>query len=904
MSRVAYRKTKSRFVASIGKCILKRILLICLLLLFPIYTLFLPLDKHNFQALAASTAPCATPGKDGPGGTLANIINTYYPPLAATTTLSNGATSLQVGSPVGATTPIDIGDLLLIIQMQDAVINTSNSDAYGDGTGGDTLPYGSTPFNVPPSTGASGQTSTNAGKYEYVTVTSMSGSTIGILGTGTGGGLINSYKNAPASGTQGQSVYQIVRVPQYSSATLGTATALAWDGSVGGILAYDVTGNLNLAGAVDVSGRGFRGGAGRRLGGALGQANTDYLTSATENSNGSKGEGIAGTPRYVLQMFTATGAPTTPAVLDTGVEGYPNGSYGRGAPGNAGGGSTDGNPSRNDENSGGGGGANGGNGGLGGRAWNSQLPSGGFGGKAFPVASDRLVLGGGGGAGTTNDGSYYDAPGPQQTGSNGSYSSGAPGGGMVMIRTNAVSGTGTILAQGARPRDVGQDGAGGGGAGGSIFVSTRPGSGNSLAGLTVNVQGGDGGWARFSAAHGPGGGGGGGVIVNSLPGVSVSSLAGGVGGQTGTTGNLGNFDAAAGTGLVQPLTAGVVPGIKSGAECAPVLTVVKTTSTPTINSPSSGGKTATYMITASNAANQGAATQVTISDSALPSGFTYASTSSITLTGGATRTSVSNPSVGSTTPSWGTFTIPGGGQVQITFVAAIATGVTAGTYQNPASAQYLDPARTTSTGTTTATYNPSSSTGEDVTVSISDPKVVLVKRITRINTTDITTVVDDPNTTDDNNANWASSTFLQGAIDGGKVNPGDELEYTIYFLSAGNSPANTVWLCDRVPDNVTFVPTAFNGFATKAAGGLPNSDRGIQWLYNGQTESLTNVSDGDTAQYFPPGNDPTAVYPTVNCGGANTNGAIVVNLSNLPNATSPGTPTNSYGFVRFRGRVK
>jgi uncharacterized repeat protein (TIGR01451 family) len=204
------------------------------------------------------------------------------------------------------------------------------------------------------------------------------------------------------------------------------------------------------------------------------------------------------------------------------------------------------------------------------------------------------------------------------------------------------------------------------------------------------------------------------------------------------------------------------------------------------------------------------------------------------------------------------------------------------------------------------------------------PNVLLVKRITAINGS--TTTIDgdslalykdepsnpyDDDTLDSPAPNpvdtdkWMNpSTFLIGGTKGGNIQPGDEIEYTIYFLSAGTATANNVLFCDLVPQNVTFVPTAFNGFATKATGGLPNSDRGIQWLYNGQTESLTNASDGDAAQYFPPNSDPTRTYPTVNCAGANTNGAIVVNLGNLPNATAPGTPTKSHGFVRFRGRVK
>src|SRR5207248_20401 len=89
--------------------------------------------------------------------------------------------------------------------------------------------------------------------------------------------------------------------------------------------------------------------------------------------NGSKGEGVAGTPRYIYQSGANIGVPGANAALDTGVEGYLAGSHGRGAPGNAGGGSTDGVPTTNGDNSGGGGGGNGGSGGGGGGAGGSVL---------------------------------------------------------------------------------------------------------------------------------------------------------------------------------------------------------------------------------------------------------------------------------------------------------------------------------------------------------------------------------------------------------------------------------------------------------------------------------------------------------------------------------------------------
>jgi uncharacterized repeat protein (TIGR01451 family) len=203
------------------------------------------------------------------------------------------------------------------------------------------------------------------------------------------------------------------------------------------------------------------------------------------------------------------------------------------------------------------------------------------------------------------------------------------------------------------------------------------------------------------------------------------------------------------------------------------------------------------------------------------------------------------------------------------------------------------------------------------------PNLLLVKRITQVNGSTLTESGDnlatyinesgnfyDDNTLDNPVAparpdtdKWPTpSTFLIGGINGGNVRPGDELEYTIYFLSAGNSDATNVLFCDRVPSNVSFMPTAFNTFSQKAANGLAG-DRGILAQINGISASYSNIQDGDNAQYFPPGINPASIYPKVNCGGNNTYGAIVINLGNLPPATAPATP-GSYGWIRFKGKVK
>jgi uncharacterized repeat protein (TIGR01451 family) len=217
-----------------------------------------------------------------------------------------------------------------------------------------------------------------------------------------------------------------------------------------------------------------------------------------------------------------------------------------------------------------------------------------------------------------------------------------------------------------------------------------------------------------------------------------------------------------------------------------------------------------------------------------------------------------------------------------------------------------------------------SSITETVTI-VANPNfanVLLVKRITRINGKSWTISGDDrsiyhnqlSNPYDDNTFDnpaptpidtdkWPNpNTFLLGGINGGNTGPGDQVEYTIYFLSTGTTLAKNVLICDRVPSNVTFMPTTFNS-ATPATGGLAG-DRGILSLLNGTTAAFTNIADGDAARYFPPGSEPTSIYPNIKCGGTNDNGAIVVNLGDLPNATAPGKPVGSFGFVRFKGRVK
>lgn len=754
---------------------------------------------------------CGNPGKDGPGGTLTGVVNTYFP---ATSNANAGITSITVGAINfnGAATPVVVGDLLLVIQMQDASINSNNSSSYGDGNSSAT---------------ASGVTANNnTGRYEFVVATSalgIGGGTVSIRGTGSGNGLSNSYVRAAATSSKGQSTFQVVRVPQYSSATLSSGlTAASWDGTSGGILAIDVAGNLTASGTVSVDGKGFRGGGAQQIFGGSG-SQTDYRTLSTNAANGSKGEGIAGTPRFVYDGFS---------VIDNTVEGYPNGSFARGAPGNAGGGGSDGDPDNNDENTGGGGGGNGGAGGVGGNSWESDDPVGGYGGATFSAAAaGRIVLGGGGGAGSRNN-------------SSGSASSGGLGGGIVMIRAGTISGAGTISASGGPGVAALNDGGGGGGAGGSILVVANSGG---LGSLTLRATGGRGADAWPSQApngdpgerHGPGGGGGGGFIVMSS--ATSTVLTGGANGIT-TTAN-DSFEATPGSaGASITITASQVPGASMGAQCVPALTVVKTTTTPAVTNTASG-TSATYEISVTNAANTSDAQDVAVSD-ALPSGFTYASLVSVTLTGGATRPTTTNPTVGDTNPSFTTFIIPSGGQVRVRFTTAIAPSVV-GTIQNPATATYLDPKRTTANGTTTASYNSASSTGENVTVT-GVPVLILVKSVSP----------------------------------SGTQSPDTDLVYQINFSNGGGVVARTVVIRDPIP--------AFTDFKLASmTSALGTTGLTVAYAYSnngGSTYAYTPVSGGGGA---PAGYDRLVT---------NVRWTFTGNLSQ----TSP----NNAGSVGFTARIR
>ncbi len=692
-----------------------------------------------FCAAYVTAQTCSIPGNFGPNAALTAYPNGLYPGTIGTT-LAAGATSIPIGG-LRLGPPAQAGSLLLIIQMQGATINSTNSNQYGDGTGSATVVPASPnpPANSLAATDATdtfgsanyagGSLTYTAGTYEFVVATGA----VALGAIPLASPLVNAYSNLAATATQGQTRYQIIVVPQYATATLGgTHTIPEWDGTSGGVEVIDVAGALAMGGVViDGNARGFRGGGGVNqtalcIGGAGTQSCQDYRATNASTWGAFKGEGIAGTPALVFRSIALANAGAA-----NGADGYPNGDRSRGAPGNAGGGG-------NQHNAGGGGGGNGGAGGKGGRSWNgsatvfSGQELGGFGGASGYGSSARLIMGGGGGAG--------------DIGGNGSTpvyaGAGGAGGALVILRAGSVSGTGTLNLNGANgiPSSA-TDAGGAGGAGGTALLTASTGT---LAGITVNANGGNGAAGNQGGSNetdGPGGGGGGGAVFSTIA-VGLANIAGGAPGAISSTINtqcpstnpaLATCGATAGVAGVNISSTGIPiagTGTLPGSECLPNIVASKLTSTPVRDA--LGATTANYRITLTNFG--GGARNVSIIDDALPPGWAISGTSTYTyspapplainnLPSGATNAAVptispatgapiTSPAAAANALTWSSFfiaPIKNGvpSTVTIDFAVTIPANAPVGCYHNPAGFTFLDPTRTTALGSqlTTATNN-------------------------------------------------------------------------------------------------------------------------------------------------------------------------------------------------------
>ncbi len=755
---------------------------------------------------------CATPGRDG----VTFSRNTYFPGVgtaaAGTNTVAIGAARVDADA---AATAFAVGDLALIIQMQDALINNTNTGAYGDGVAGDPA-RGSTDLR-------------SAGFYEFKRVTAVGAGTVSFDSP-----LANTYATANADTVTGNRRFQVVRVPQFASLTMpaGTTTVPTWNGATGGLIVLDSSGALNLNGAViDANAKGFRGGGSQEQAITSGLNTVDYAaaagTGAPPNTLGAaKGEGIAGTPRFVRGPTISNGFTGQ----DITLSGYPAGlDYARGAPGNAGGGGTQ-------HNAGGGGGANAGDGGIGGRSFgfysatntgptcitltasffsctgDGSRAVGGFGGLGIAPSAARLFLGGGGGAGENNNAN--DNPTVAQ-------GSGGNGGGLVFIRARTITGNGTINANGQAGEPGGRDAGGGGGSGGTVVVVTDS---TNVPGLVVNTGGGAGGNTGLplfgNETQGTGGGGGGGAFIRSS-GLATTGLIGIAGGAAGlnqpVTGVFNNLDAAAGAGGVANVnfSGSQFPNPNS---CYPQLTVAKSTTTPLLSTPAN--TTAQYIVSITNAPGVGAAVGVALSD-ILPTPFTLSGTTAGAVFGNgslgpnpaatAGPTNVTIGTSGGTTAN--SFFIPPNGIVTLTFLINLNNAPT-GLYQNSATTSYSDPTRAAAGGLVSpggtynlggtvpgSNYDAASTNNEDIAITQPSAPVIC--------TADEDLVTFNLGAATSSNATGSTVTWPVSSVNN---------SYSV--ATVGSIPRNTVTLALTQSAGVSFAP----GFPSQGVqGGVANS---------------------------------------------------------------------------------
>jgi len=221
-------------------------------------------NRGGRPAESVGSARQALSGADGPLNVLTGSVTVnQYTTLAANAASGDG--QLTVGD-ASALNPggdaLAAGDLLMVIQMQGATIDTTDPTSR---TWGQVLDLGS------------------AGNFELVEVASVAGNVVSLVC-----GLKNSYVTSGAT--------QVIRVPQYTSVNVALGaevTAPAWNGTTGGVVAMRASGTITVGGTIRATALGFRGGVAENASDATATDVTTY-SSATDTQGGGKGESIAG----------------------------------------------------------------------------------------------------------------------------------------------------------------------------------------------------------------------------------------------------------------------------------------------------------------------------------------------------------------------------------------------------------------------------------------------------------------------------------------------------------------------------------------------------------------------------------------------------------------------------------
>ena len=181
---------------------------------------------------------------------ISGIINTYYHAIA----VNFCSNSVTVSNCAG----LAIGDTVLVIQMKGATIDLSNTI-----TSGSILSYN------------------NAGNYDIAIIDSMHGCELIFRDS-----LVKTYDTTGL---------QVIDIPHYTNVTVtDTLKCLPWDGSIGGVLIFEASGTVTLNAPINVSDRGFKGGAKLYCNGTCSNTQPDYVRASVTPIP--KGEGIASIP--------------------------------------------------------------------------------------------------------------------------------------------------------------------------------------------------------------------------------------------------------------------------------------------------------------------------------------------------------------------------------------------------------------------------------------------------------------------------------------------------------------------------------------------------------------------------------------------------------------------------------
>lgn len=393
---------------------------------------------------------------------ISNIINNYTPVLA----LNPCDNKITVEN----ASAFNTGDTVMMIQMKGAVIDSTNTAAFGTITD-----Y------------------KNSGNYEFNFVKSKSGNIIELKNV-----LTRQY-DIPVGKVQ------LIRVPYYTNANVSsTLTCPPWDGSKGGVLVLNVQDTVNLSANIDASGKGFRGGT---------SPNTGSTTTYCSNNN----------YFYATGNLAAAAKGESIAIIGNGI------AWGKGSPSNGGGGGN----GHNSGGGGGSNGSSGGFGGYqllpcGAAPFDNR----GIGGHAltYTNALNRIYMGGGGGSGHTDNagGSAMEGgngggiiiirskvivPNGLKIVANGDNarqcnfatfsdchdgSGGGGAGGTILIENNNYYPTTSIEAKGGKGGDLiiynpgaGADkiGPGGGGSGGVVWFNSAANPVNTTSALNFGAGG-------------------------------------------------------------------------------------------------------------------------------------------------------------------------------------------------------------------------------------------------------------------------------------------------------------------------------------------------------------------------------------------------------------------------------